>query len=74
MHIFSGYKPGAKLVEKIIHMLRRWGTPQNFFLIFVDELKKQIIIKKKLLKWTNKKIIFIFTMLHFLKTCKEKHL
>ena len=46
MQIFSGYKPGAKLIEKIIHMLRRWGTPQNFFLIFVDELKKQIIIKK----------------------------
>ena len=46
-------------------MWRRWGTPQNFFLAFIDELEKQIIIKK-LLKWANKKqIILIFTMLHF---------
>ena len=27
-------------------MYRRWGTPQNFFLPFADELEKQIIIKK----------------------------
>ena len=27
-------------------MWRRWGTPQNFFLAFIDELEKQIIIKK----------------------------
>ena len=27
-------------------MLRRWGIPHNFFLAFIDELKKQIIIKK----------------------------
>ena len=38
-------------------MWRRWGTPQNFFLQFIDELEKQIIIKKKLLKWANKKQI-----------------
>ena len=31
---------------KIIHMWRRWGTPQNFFLAFIDELEKQITIKK----------------------------
>ena len=35
-------------------MWRRWGTPKNFFLAFIDELEKQIIIKK-LLKWANKK-------------------
>ena len=35
-------------------MWRRWGKPQNFFLVFIDELEKQIIIKK-LLKWANKK-------------------
>ena len=29
--------------EKITHM-RRWGTPQKFFLGFIDELEKQIII------------------------------
>ena len=28
------------------HMWRRWGTPQNFSLAFIDELEKQIIIKK----------------------------
>ena len=27
-------------------MWRRWGTPQNFSLAFIDELEKQIIIKK----------------------------
>ena len=27
-------------------MGRRWGTPQNFFLSFIDELQKQIIIKR----------------------------
>ena len=27
-------------------MWRRWGTPQNFFMAFIDELEKQVIIKK----------------------------
>ena len=27
-------------------MWRRWGTPQSFFLAFIDEFEKQIIIKK----------------------------
>ena len=31
-----------------------WGTSQNFFLEFTDELEKQIFIKK-LLKWANRK-------------------
>ena len=31
-----------------------WGTPQKFFLVFINELEKQIIIEK-LLKWANKK-------------------
>ena len=31
---------------KITHMWRRRGTPWNFFLAFIDELEKQIIIKK----------------------------
>ena len=33
-------------VKKITHMGRRWDTRQNFFLEFIDELEKQIIIKK----------------------------
>ena len=40
--------------KKITHMWRRWGTPQTFFLVFTDELEKQIFTKK-LLKWANKK-------------------
>ena len=35
-------------------MRRRWGTPQNFCLAFIDELEKQLFIKN-LLKWINKK-------------------
>ena len=31
---------------KITYMWRRWGTPQNLFLAFIDELEKQVIIKK----------------------------
>ena len=27
-------------------MRRKWGTPHKFFLAFIDELEKQIIIKK----------------------------
>ena len=51
-------------------MWRRWGTPQNFFLAFIDELEKQICIKK-LLKWNNKKKkILIFTMLDLKKKKK----
>ena len=26
--------------------MRRWGTPQNFYLVFIDELGKQLFIKK----------------------------
>ena len=33
--------------EKITHMWRMCGTSQNFFLAFVDELEKQIIITIK---------------------------
>ena len=32
--------------EKITHIIRRWGTPPNFFLAFIDELEKQLFIKK----------------------------
>ena len=35
-------------------MWRKWGTPQNFFLAFTDELEKQIFTKK-VLKWAKKK-------------------
>ena len=34
------------LYLKITHMWRRWGSPQNFFLALIEELEKQIIIKK----------------------------
>ena len=32
--------------KKFTHMWRRWGTPQDLFVAFIDELEKQIIIKK----------------------------
>ena len=40
--------------NKITHMWRRPGTPQNFVLAFIDELEKQIFITK-LLKRAKKK-------------------
>ena len=44
------------------------------FLNLLMNLKNKLLLKK-LLKWANKiKIILIFTMLHFKKICKEKHL
>ena len=27
-------------------MWRKWGTTQNFYLTFIDELEKQLFIKK----------------------------
>ena len=48
------------------------GTPQNFFLGFIDELEKQIFIRKTV-EWPIKnKIILTFTMLH-LKKKKKLH-
>ena len=35
-------------------MWRRWDTPQNFFLTFIDGLEKLLFIKKTV-KWANKK-------------------
>ena len=50
--------------------VEKWGTPQNLFLTFTDELEKQIL--RKLLTWAQKTIL-IFTR-HFFKknksTCK----
>ena len=64
------------LKSKIIHMWRRWGTLQNFSLVFIDELEKQIFIKKNSWSEPIKKVgILIFTMLHLKKIIKkEKHL
>ena len=63
----------VNLLWQITHMWR-CGTPQNFFLAFIDEFEKQIIIKKTVEMANKKKIILIFTMLHFLKRYKEKQL
>ena len=36
----------ANLVNlKITSKWKRWGTPQNFFLVIIDELEKQIFMK-----------------------------
>ena len=47
------------VLEKITHMWTKSGTPQNFFWAFIDELEKQIIIRKTV------EIILVYTMLHF---------
>ena len=53
-------------------MVKMVGKPQNFCLAFIDELKKQLFIKK-MLKWAYKKCnnFNIFTMLYFLKKIKK---
>ena len=53
-------------------MCRRWGTPQNFFLALIDELKNNYLLKK-LLKWVNKNRtnFNIYTMLYFFKKIKK---
>ena len=38
-------RSSLKCIKKITHMWRSWGTPQNFFSAFIDELEKQIIKK-----------------------------
>ena len=53
-------------------MWRRWYTPQNFFLAFIDELEKQLLIKKTVdVNKKQQKQKNIFTMLHFLKKKKK---
>ena len=34
--------------------MRTWDRPQNFCSLFIDELKKQLFVEKKLLKRDNK--------------------
>ena len=46
-------------------MWRKWGTPQNFSLAFIDEFEKQVIIRKTVEVGQQKTIILIFTMLYF---------
>ena len=43
---FWEYFHRASHTIKITHMWRRWGTPQNYCLAFIDELEKQLFIKK----------------------------
>ena len=46
---------------KITYMWRRWGTPQNFCSVFIDELEKQLFIKKNCWSGSIKNIgILIF--------------
>ena len=43
--------------------MRRWGTPQNFYLVFIDELGKQLFIKKTVevaIKCKNFNIYYVF--------------
>ena len=40
------YKPQSNLEEKNHTHVKKWGTSQNFFLAFIDELEKQTIIER----------------------------
>ena len=51
-------------------MCRRWGTPKNLYLAFIDKLEKQLLIKK-LMKCAKKDLRILILLLHFLK--REKH-
>ena len=46
-------------------MCRRWGTPHNFCLAFIDEIEKQLLIKK-LIKWAKENVRLLILMLYFL--------
>ena len=62
-----------KYILKITNIWRRWGTPQNFFLAFTDELEKQLIIKNCWSEPIKHKIILIFTMLYLKKKGRKKN-
>ena len=47
-------------------MYRRWGTPQNFCLPFIDELEKQLFIKKNIVSGPIENV----SILIFIKTIK----
>ena len=59
--------------SKFTHMLRRWGTPQNFFLTFIDKLEKQIIIKKTVELGQKKQNNFNIYNIAFLKKYIKKN-
>ena len=61
-------------LNKITDMCRRWGTPLNFCLAFIDELEKTIYLKNCRSEPIKNVRILIFTMLYFSKKNKEKHL
>ena len=46
-------------------MCRRWGTPQNFCFAFIDEIEKQLLIKK-LIKWAKENVRLLIVILYFL--------
>ena len=56
-------------------MSRRWGTTQNFCLVFINELEKQLFTKTtvQVSQKTNKKFS-IYAVVFLKKKQKEKHL
>ena len=42
------------MTGRVVLVWQREGTPQNFCVTFIDELEKQLFIKKTV-KWANKK-------------------
>ena len=71
----SIYKLKTLVTNKKSHTCEEGGAHlRTSFWHLLMNLKNKLLLKK-LLKWANKnKIILIFTMLHFKKKYKEKHL
>ena len=44
-HMIASRCAHAQITLKKSHTQRSWGTPQNFCLVFIDELEKQLLIK-----------------------------
>ena len=55
-------------------MWRRWGTPQNFCLAFIDELEKQLFIKKNCWGGLIKNVRILIFKMFFFSLNKETHL
>ena len=46
--------------SKITHIWRRWGTPQYFCLSFINEIERQLFIKKNCWSfWSHFRVIFV---------------
>ena len=64
----------VKFYLKKSHTCEEGGAPSEFLLAFIDELEKQIIIKKRWSGPIKNTIILIFPLLHLKKKLRKKQL